>query len=296
MPATLRARLDHVGDDAQLRLLADRAVGRGLGADVGGRADQFRVGVAHLAERHTAESDLVDEHATGQTVVDDAAARCVPPQGTRRESHAFRVAVGQTCPVNAIKYGTGIPGEPELRLLGDLSGGKRALELGVSNHLNSIAFALAGAKALAVDPDRAAIEQLREAVVKADAEAQHTTGEPVRVECHVSDLADLGFATSGSISAVVASHTLVVVDDLSRVLRQVHRVLRAGHPFVISVPHPFAGVGAGTPYGAAGRTIGDWFTQLARTNFRIDQVLELGVGDTSPVPTTLVLRARKEGD
>lgn len=205
--------------------------------------------------------------------------------------------------MNTIKYGAGIPGESELRLLGDLSGGKRALELGVGEHLNAIAFAALGAKALAVDPDRAAIEHLREAVIKADEEAKHTTGDPIRVECHVSDLADLGFATSGSISAVVACHTLGAVDDLSRVLRQVHRVLRSSHPFVISVPHPFAGVTAApapgapvVPYGAAGRTIGEWFTQLARTNFRVDQILELGVGEGSPVPTTLVIRARKEGD
>jgi len=229
-------------------------------------------------------------------VVDDAAARRVPSQRTRRESHTGRVAVGQTGAVNTIRYGAGIPGESELRLLGDLSGGKRALELGVSEHNNAIAFAVAGAKALAVDPDPAAIEQLRDAVMKADAEAQHTTGEPVRVECHVSDLADLGFATSGSIAAVVASHTLGAVDDLSRVLRQVHRVLRAGHPFVISVPHPFVGVDAAASYGAAERTIGEWFTQLARTNFRIDQLLELGASEHRPAPTTLVIRARKEGD
>ncbi len=205
--------------------------------------------------------------------------------------------------MTTISYGAGIPGEPELRLLGDLSGGKRVLELGLGAHHNSIAFAIAGAKALAVDPDPAKIERLREAVAKASADAHHTTGEPVRVECHTSDLADLGFATSGSISAVVANHTLTAFDDLSRVLRQVHRVLRASHPFVFSVPHPFAGVttqptagGPVVPYGSAGRTIGDWFTQLARTNFRVDQILELGVGAGSPVPTTLVIRARKEGD
>jgi SAM-dependent methyltransferase len=225
-------------------------------------------------------------------MVDDASARDVPPQGARRESHAGRVAVGQTGVVNTIRYGNGIPTEADLRLLGDLSGGKRALELGVSEHQNAIAFAHAGAKALAVDPDARAIEQLRTAATKADEEAQHTTGDPIRVECHVSDLADLGFATSGSISAVVADHTLDSVDDLSRVLRQVHRVLRAGNPFVISVPHPFNAM----PYGTAGRTIGDWFTQLARTNFRIDQILELGVSDKSPIPSTLLIRARKEGD
>ena len=125
----------------------------------------------------------------------------------------------------------------------------------------------------------------------------------VRVECHVSDLADLGFATSGSTSLVVANHTLVEVDDLSRLLRQVHRVLKASHPFVISVPHPFAGVHSTdelgskvVPYGTVGRTIGDWFIHLTRANFRVDQILELGVTDISPVPTTLILRALKEGD
>jgi len=125
----------------------------------------------------------------------------------------------------------------------------------------------------------------------------------VSVECHASDLADLGFATSGSASLVVADHTITDVDDLGRLLRQVHRVLRASHPFVISVPHPFAGVHTSDQYGSkvhvygtVGRTIGDWFIHLSRANFRVDQILELGVSDIHPVPTTLILRARKEGD
>jgi hypothetical protein len=102
---------------------------------------------------------------------------------------------------------------------------------------------------------------------------------------------------------VVANHTLGEVDDLGRLLRQVHRVLRASHPFVISVPHPFAGVHTSDQfgskvqtYGTVGRTISDWFVHLSRANFRVDQILELGVSEISPVPTTLLLRARKEGD
>jgi len=193
--------------------------------------------------------------------------------------------------VTSISYGDGIPGEAELRLLGDLSGGKRALELGVSDHHNAVAFALAGAKALAVDPDPARIEQIRDAAQKADQESSARSGQAIRVECHTNDLADLGFATSGSVAAVVAVHTLDTVDDLSRVLRQAHRVLRSSHPFVIAVDHPFSV----SPYGSAGRTIGDWFTQLVRTSFRVDQILELGEGPAG-VPTTLVIRARKEGD
>ena len=192
-----------------------------------------------------------------------------------------------------IRFGRDIPDDRELRLCGDLSGGKRAIELGVSRERNAIAFAQLGAKAIAVDPSGEAIKELRAAAAKSE----------VTVECHESDLADLGFATSGSASLVVANHTLVNVDDLGRVFRQVHRVLIASHPFVISVPHPFAGVHTSDeygskvhPYGSVGRTIGDWFVHLSRANFRVDQILELGVSEISPVPTTLVLRARKEGD
>lgn len=193
----------------------------------------------------------------------------------------------------AIRFGRDLPDDRELRLCGDIGDGQRALELGVSRNANALAFADAGAKAIAIDPDAGRIEALRNAAAKAE----------VRVECHVGDLADLGFATSGSIELVVADHSLVEVDDLGRLLRQVHRVLKASRPFVIAVPHPFAGVHTSDqygsrvhPYGTVGRTIGDWFTHLGRANFRVDQILELGVSDISPVPTTLVLRARKEGD
>lgn len=193
----------------------------------------------------------------------------------------------------AIQFGRDIPDDRELRLCGDISGGKRAIELGVSRQLNAIAFAHLGAKAIAVDPNPEAISYVRNAAAKAE----------VSVECHPSDLADLGFATSGSVSLVVANHTLLDVDDLGRLLRQVHRVLKTSHPFVISVPHPFAGVHTSDQfgsrvqaYGTVGRTIGGWFVALNRANFRVDQILELGVSDISPIPTTLVLRARKEGD
>lgn len=192
-----------------------------------------------------------------------------------------------------IRFGRDIPDDRELRLCGDISGGKRAIELGVSRHTNAVAFAEAGAKAIAVDPSADAIHEARTAAAKAE----------VSVECHQADLADLGFATSGSVALVLADHSLDAVDDLGRLLRQVHRVLRNGSPFVISVPHPFARVHTSDQfgskvhrYGTVGRTIGDWFTHLGRANFRVDHILELGVSDISPVPTTLILRTRKEGD
>lgn len=192
-----------------------------------------------------------------------------------------------------IRFGRDIPDDAELRLCGDLSNSTRALELGVSRHRNALAMAQAGARAIAVDPDVTRLEELR---------AKATELE-VTVQGHHGELADLGFATSNSIDLVVADHTLIEVDDFGRLLRQVHRVMRSSRPFVISVPHPFSGVyttdqyGSKVhPYGTAGRTIGDWFIHLIRANFRVDQILELGVSDISPVPTTLIIRAIKEGD
>jgi hypothetical protein len=94
---------------------------------------------------------------------------------------------------------------------------------------------------------------------------------------------------------VVAVHTMLDVADLSRLLRQVHRILKPSMPFVIAMPHPYSAVEPNKPYGAAARTVGDWFTSLERSNFRVDRVKELGVSPTELIPTTLVLRARKEG-
>lgn len=228
-------------------------------------------------------------------MVDDSAPLLPTAQRSDRETHRIRVPIRQTGAVTtpAISFGRDIPDDAELRLCGDISGGKRALELGIGRAQNSIAFALAGAKAIAVDADDARIEALRSAATNAE----------VTVECHVTDLADLGFATSGSIELVVADHTIGDVEDFGRLLRQVHRVLKSSRPFVISVPHPFAGVHSTDeygskvlPYGTVGRTIGDWHIQLSRANFVVDRILELGVTEISPVPTTLLIRAHKEGD
>ena len=228
-------------------------------------------------------------------MIDDAAAFFAASQRTGRETHGTRLPISHTGAVTTtpIRFGRDIPDDAELRLCGDLSHAKRALELGVSRHRNALAMAQAGVRAIAVDPDLAKLDDLRQRAAELE----------ITVQGHHGDLADLGFATSGSIDLVVADHSLVEVDDFGRLLRQVHRVMRSSRPFVISVPHPFAGVfttdqyGSKVhPYGTAGRTIGDWFIHLARANFRVDQIHELGVSDTSPVPTTLVLRAVKEGD
>lgn len=193
-----------------------------------------------------------------------------------------------------VRFGDIDPKDLGARLCGDLSRLGRALELGVGRHRNSITMAAHGAKAIALDPDSARIDELR-----------GRAGElGFAVECHVGTTADLGFATSSSIDLVVADHTLHEVDDLARTLRQVHRVLRSGRPLVIAIPHPFAAVRAADPttgtvarhYGEGSRTVEDWLTHLWRANFDVDVIREIGAGGRRLVPGTLVIRAHTRGD
>jgi SAM-dependent methyltransferase len=184
-----------------------------------------------------------------------------------------------------INFGLGIPDDAELRLCGDVSDGKRSLELGISEWFNSVDFAIAGAKSIAVDTNADLITEVRARAIAAE----------VQVQCHETGLADLGDIGSSSCDVVVAAHTIDGVDDLGRLLRQVHRVLIPSKPFVISLPHPFTSIAPEHPYGTASRSVGYWFTALSRANFAVDQLLELGVTPAHPAPTTLVIRVRKEG-
>lgn len=191
----------------------------------------------------------------------------------------------------SIWYGAHVADDSELRLCGDVAG-KRVVELGIAATPNSITMAQAGAKAIALDPDAQAIASLRAAAERAE----------VRVECHQGDLADLGFATSASVDLVLAAHSLGGIDDLPRLLRQVHRVLKPGGPFVVAAPHPVAAMfghdtTAQYAYGATSPTFAELYMAFERSNFHLDQVHELAdrrVRDPL-CPTVLVLRARKQG-
>lgn len=198
----------------------------------------------------------------------------------------------------SIWYGANVVDESELRLCGDL-GGKRVIELGVTSAggsvmPNSVTAAIAGAKAMAVDPNPQAIATVRAAADRAE----------VKVQCHQGDLADLGFATSASVDLVIASHTLAGLDDLPRLLRQVHRVLKPGAPFVVAMRHPIAAMFGGqdqtatAAYGANSITFTELYMSFERSNFRLDVVHELDdqrVRDAL-CPAVFVLRARKQGD
>lgn len=208
-----------------------------------------------------------------------------------------------------------------LRLLGPLDG-RRVLDLGCGAGASSVAMARAGARVIAVDTSTGRLSRARQAAELAE----------VKVEFHHSDLADLAFVRADSIDATLAVYSLSQVQDLSRVFRQLHRVLSPEAPLVMSLPHPFATMlewereEQASPWLSrtfwsdhplAWRVAGDEgtthvhqvsavFTSLQRSNFRVDTLLEPRPEPGTPrsrhrsdldewVPPTVVFRARKQG-
>jgi ubiquinone/menaquinone biosynthesis C-methylase UbiE len=217
---------------------------------------------------------------------------------------------GHDLPTDVVTYGPDVPREDTLRLLGPIDG-KRILDLGCGAGHNAIALARHGAKVIGVDASSAQIAEARAACER----------EAVRVELHHTPLAELAFIRADTIDAVLSVWGLVPVDDIDRVFRQVDRVLRPEAPLVLAMPHPaFAMIDLDDPErrvrraywdpavteGVVPRTISALFTALGRANFRVDTVLEPQPASGGPrsaawhdhmryVPSTLVIRARKQG-
>lgn len=223
-------------------------------------------------------------------------------------------------PVDAVVYGPDIATEAEFRLLGNLTA-KRVLELGCGAGASLVAMAKQGAHAIGLD---FSADQLAAARRLAEQ-------EKVKVELHTGDLAELVFLRAESIDVAFSAYALGLVEDLNRVFRQVHRVLKQGAPFVFSLPHPASHLiddddpeqpmlvrrsyfdrgsqkfdWEGTELSARHHTFSDVFTGLSRANFSVDTVLEpepIADSHRSPhwrdayemVPRTLVMRARKLG-
>ena len=226
---------------------------------------------------------------------------------------------GGAADVDIVTYAPGIPTEAELRLCGDVSG-KRLLDLGCGSGENAIAFAKHGAHVIALDRSQAQLSLAKKLADAAEA----------RVEWHEGDAADLAFLRADSIDVAFAAGVLGEVEDVDRLFRQVHRVMRPGAPFVFSMEHPMAlavgreGAAPGAlPLGSLEvrrsyfdaqpaevthederirvfpRTIADVFASLHRAGYRVDVLLEPEpVQSTDPgpqIPGVVVWRARKEG-
>lgn len=218
-----------------------------------------------------------------------------------------------------VQFGPDLDHEVLHKLVGPTDG-RRILDLGCGAGAAAVALARRGARVIAVESSTARLAQARAAAEMAE----------VKVEFHHSDLADLAFLRADSIDSALAVYSLAGVQDLGRVFRQVHRILKPEAPFTVSLPHPVACMlefddEQQPPY--LGRTawsssavtwraggdegithvhqIGDVFTTLSRSNFRVDALLEPRAEGTargphsSPlddwVPSTLIVRARKLG-
>jgi SAM-dependent methyltransferase len=230
-----------------------------------------------------------------------------------------RQRVTDPAEADVLRYGPDIGTEADYRLLGHVAD-KRVLELGCGSGLGSVALARQGARAIGVDfsPDHlTAARRLSERA-------------GVKIELHEGDLGDLAFARADTIDAVFSAYALNLVEDINRVFRQVHRVLKPGCPLAFSVPHPAYDMivdddpeeplvvrrsyfddsridleSDRPPYFGYHHTISELFTGLSRANFRVDVILEpephRDVGSATwretfrYVPRTLIMRARKEG-
>jgi SAM-dependent methyltransferase len=249
------------------------------------------------------------------TAVGQDAAVAVPSAVTWNRQPVTDPAVA-----DVVRYGPDIATETELRLLGHVAD-KRVLELGCGSGVGCVAMARQGARAIGVDfshDDLAAVRRLSDR-------------SGVKLELHEGDLGDLAFARADTVDLVFSVYALNLVEDVNRVFRQVHRVLKPGCHLVFSIPHPAydmivdddpeepllvrrsyfdeGRIDLATerpPYFRWHHTVSDLFTGLGRANFRVDTVLEPEPrrnGRGSPywreaarfVPRTLIMRARKEG-
>jgi ubiquinone/menaquinone biosynthesis C-methylase UbiE len=216
-------------------------------------------------------------------------------------------------PIDVIRYGPDGPTETELRLLGDVKG-KRVLDLGCGPGQVAIAMSKKGAVAIAIDASAAQLQRGQALAAVAE----------IRVEWHKGDLADLAFLRADSIDLAFSAFAMSEVEDLGRLFRQVHRVLRPHAVFVFSYEHPMAlctGKEAptspmsstrpavlesyfgeepllvereGEPIIMYQRTISDVFAALGRAGFRVEVIVE-PKPKRGDVPQMIVWRARKEG-
>jgi SAM-dependent methyltransferase len=236
------------------------------------------------------------------------------------DRYASTYQSGAQLPTSVAHYGPDIPTESDLRLLGDLRG-KRVLELGCGAAQCSIAFAKQGATAIGVDFSAQQLAHARRLCER----------EEVKVELRQGDLADLAFLRADSIDLVFSAYAFGYVEDLNRVFRQVHRVLRVGAPLVFSLPHPaydmiddrsdkpllvcrsyFDKTPIHRELGGVAFTdfhhpISDIYMGLVRASYRVDLIVEPEPSPSGPrsqywrdaflmVPRTVIFRARKEGN
>lgn len=200
--------------------------------------------------------------------------------------------------LDPVPYAPGVT-DADLHLLGPVDG-RRVLVLGARDPQPALRFSGDGAHVVLIEPS---LERRRAAEPATDA---------AKVEWRDTDYAELAFIRADTIDLAFSVGVLDEVDDLPRLLRQIHRVLRPGGTFLLAYDHPLARAVTdgthnrpwsnpnpvtlereGAPTQVFPRGISDVFTALIRAGFRVDAIAEPVVGQL--VPAAIVWRARKEG-
>lgn len=207
-------------------------------------------------------------------------------------------APGAQRPLDYVEFGPGVGADVDRRLLGEIEG-RNVLVLGCGAGHDAVGLTKRGALVTAVDRDADQLAFGRELAVM----------EEVAAGFRRAELADLAFIQADQMDIAVSVHALSFIDDLDRVFRQVHRVLKHGAHFVISLPH--AAMLCSDPVDPR-RTTRRWddpeplgerwvhraedmLTALHRAHFEIDILLECHAPGPSLVPATLIVRGGKLG-
>lgn len=198
-------------------------------------------------------------------------------------------------PIDHVDLGSGVEPALDRRLIGHVSG-RRILELGCGGGHAAVGLALRGARVTAIDEDVTQINAGRELAIR------HET----TVEFHQTQLAELALLTADQIDLAFSITSLSFVEDLDRVVRQVHRVIKGGGHLLISLPHPAALCADDDNPAQTVRSWNDsrpvggrWIhniesvvSSMCRAKFVVDAVIERHVDDDL-LPSTLLVRARK---
>jgi SAM-dependent methyltransferase len=199
-------------------------------------------------------------------------------------------------PLDHVELGAGLGADLDHRLLGDVAG-RRVLVLGCGAGHDAVGLTQRGAAVTAVDPDPAQVAATR----------LLATREAITVGVRQAELAELAFLPADRMDLVVSVGALSFVDDLDHVFRQVHRVMKPGARFVISVPHPaLLSTDPVNPHRTTRRwddpepvwercvhRAEDIVTALHRANLGIDMLLERNGPGPELVPATLIARGEK---
>lgn len=197
----------------------------------------------------------------------------------------------QDWPLDRVHYGSLLPDESALNLLGDVAG-KRALVLGCGGGENGIALARQGALVTGIDVSDRQIAHAQER-----AEAEGVTVTLVRGPAH-----ELGFLPAASQDLALAVYVFPYVAEIAQALAALHRVLRPGGRLVLSQDHPLRAsfwdgereeevalparnyfdpaplawpfVESGTAMISHHRTLGQWIDLLHAAGFRLARLLE----------------------